>query len=419
MPTSLFKAGVQGVARLFEVPDSARHSLIRDTIAGCLAGFYMGMIFPFVTKVARGELGATAFWLALLSAAPFVGNVLAPAFAARMERRAAMGFLLGSWIPARCLLLLLPLFPSATGFSILVGGVQLIGAFASPAYASVMSEIYPPSHRGRLMGIVRVGVQACSFVAAQFAGRFMDSGVSYRILFPIAGLMGVAAALVFAGVRPFGNSVRESPIPQSEPSAWGAFRDSIAILVENKPYRWFAASVMAYGFGNLMAIPLYGLFQVDVLRITNTQIAALANVASLCSIPASFFWGRYMDRHGPSRTCTWSILWVSGIGVCYLFADSMLLLWGAAVCSGIGFAGIEISYLQSTLMFSDEDGRPARYQALHSLLLGIRGIIAPLVSLALLPLVGFAPLFWATLILMICGAALQSRVQASWSMHRG
>lgn len=404
------------VFRRLDVPDDARSSLLWDTLAGMLAGAYMGMVFPFVTRVARGELGADGFWLAVLSAAPFVGNLLAPFWATRMDSRNTLTFLLASWIPARALFLLLPLFPSAAGFALLVGAVQMIGAFASPAYAAVMRDIYPGSHRGRLMGIVRVGVQALSFIAAQWVGRWMDAGISHKLLFPIAGVLGIGSALAFSKVRRLANSpnplVSGTSVPFSK-----ALTDSIGILRENPPYRWFAASVMTYGFGNLMAMPLYGLFQVDILKLTNSEIALISNVAALSSIPASFLWGKILDRRGPAFTVAISIVWVSGIGVVYCFASSLGWLLASAVCSGVGFAGIEISYLQSTLQFAERDGRPTRYQALHSLLLGIRGIVAPILSLALLPSIGYRPLFVATLLLMWLGAWLQSRVDPSRRHH--
>lgn len=400
----------------WDVPQSARHSLGWDFLAGVLAGLYMGMVFPFVTRVARGDLSASSFWLTVLSAAPFVGNLLAPFWAAKMDRHNPMAFLLGSWIPARSLFLLLPFLPGAAGFATLLGAVQLLGAFASPAYATVMREIYPSTHRGRLMGIVRVGVQAMSFVAAQLAGRLMDKGVSHNALFPIAGVLGIGSALAFAQVRfPRQPSADMDHIPATP--FRNALADSLLILRENPPYRWFAASVMAYGFGNLMAMPLYSLFQVDVLGLSNTQVALLANIAAVSSIPASFLWGRLLDRRGPAFTVAVSIAWVSGIGVVYLFADSFAWLFAASVCSGIGFAGIEIGYLQSTLQFADRDGRAARYQALHSLLLGIRGILAPAISLALLPSTGYPPLFGATLALMWLGVWLQSRVDGSRRRH--
>ncbi|MFY7954398.1 MAG: hypothetical protein ACOVT5_17990, partial [Armatimonadaceae bacterium] len=96
---------ITSIVRLFfqrlDIPEGARASLFWDTLAGMLAGAYMGAVFPFVTRVARGELAADSFWLGVLSAAPFVGNLLAPFWAARMDNRNAVPFLLSTWIPAR------------------------------------------------------------------------------------------------------------------------------------------------------------------------------------------------------------------------------------------------------------------------------------------------------------------------------
>ena len=66
---------------------------------------FMGMIFPFITRVARNELGATQTMLAILSAAPFIGNLIAPIWAQHMEGKAKMPFVLGSIVPSRLLLI--------------------------------------------------------------------------------------------------------------------------------------------------------------------------------------------------------------------------------------------------------------------------------------------------------------------------
>ncbi|MFM7320234.1 MAG: MFS transporter [Armatimonadota bacterium] len=389
--------------------DPAAAALRWDLVAAVLSGLYLGCVFPFLTRIARAELGATAAQLSLLSAAPFVGNLLTPLWAAKMEGRRTMPFLMASWIPARALLLATPWLQTSTGFVATLSTLQWLGAFASPAYASVLRDIYPDPIRGRMMGYVRVAAQTAAFLGAQYSGRLMDQGVGYRILFPFAGLLGICGALAFSQV----DRHRFRPAPRGSASApvkTPSVRDVLEILVRHRGYRWFAASVMIYGFGNLMSVPLYGLYQVDVLHLSNTEIAHLANIASLSAIPASFLWGRHMDRYGPARTCMWSILCVGAVGAAYLFGGNREALMLAAVFSGIGFAGVELAYLQSILRFAGTDENPARYQALHAFLLGVRGVLAPTFGLQLLPWLGYRTLFAITLVLVMLGAWIQGRV---------
>ncbi len=257
-----------------DVPRAARHSFRWDVLAGSCVGAYMGMTFPFLVRIARGDLQAPPAAIALMSAAPFVGNLLSPLWARQMEGKAKIPFCLGSWLPARSLLLLMPFALNPWLFVALVAGVQFIGTISSPAYTSLMRDIYPDRSRGRLMGYVRVGMQGTMFLATLVTGRLLDSGVSYRYLFPVAGLLGITAALSFAHVRPLATSALGVEGARTG-SARAFVLDTLRILRENVGYRWFALSVFTYGFGNLMVVPLYALYQVDVLRISNTQIANL------------------------------------------------------------------------------------------------------------------------------------------------
>ncbi len=405
-----FRARVK-VRVALDVPRPARHSFRWDTLAGACTGAYMGMTFPFFTRIARGELQASETMIGLMAAAPFIGNLLAPLWARQMEGRAKLPFVIGSWVPARSLLFLMPFATFPALFVALVGGLQFVGTISTPAYTTLMRDIYPDRSRGRLLGYVRVAAQAMMFLATLVAGRLLDHTISYLYLFPVAGVLGLFAAYAFSHVRALPEAAPGPPEAGEERLSTLAFvRDTLAILRDNVGYRWFAASVFTYGFGNLMVVPLYALYQVDVLQVSNTQIANLANFASLASIAGMFFWGRYLDRRGAPVSVLLSIMLIAGIPLVYLFAPLFAPpvsgLFVASALAGFGFAGIELSYMQSILTYG-EPGRAAQYQSLHSLLLGVRGVLAPLVGIPLMKALGFSAVFVLALVIMVVGAVLQ------------
>jgi MFS family permease len=391
-----------------DVPRAARHSFRWDVLAGACNGAYMGMVFPFVVRIARGDLAAPESAIAVLTAAPFIGNLLSPIWARQMEGRSKIPFVIGSWLPARSLLLLMPFVLGRPWlFVALVSGLQFIGTISTPAYTSLMRDIYPDRARGRLMGYVRVAVQALTFVSTLITGRLLDHGIPFGIVFPLAGLLGFCGALSFWRVRPLPEEVAAAEAaPPRVLSTREFVLDTLAVLRENVSYRWFALSVFAYGFGNLMVMPLYALYQVDVLHITNTQIANLANFTSLCSIFGFIFWGRFIDRHGAPITVLLGIVLFALVPIVYLLANSVNVLFFAAALSGLGGAGIELSYLQSILLYAERE-RTAQYQSLHSLLLGVRGVAAPLLGIPLMKALGFPPVFVLALLLMLVGGVMQ------------
>ncbi|GAB4458906.1 MAG: hypothetical protein OHK0029_20810 [Armatimonadaceae bacterium] len=393
-----FSRNSLGISRI------VKHSLLWDLRAGAFTGLYVGMTFPFFVKIARDQLEATGLAIALMAASPFIGNLFSPLWARQMDGKDKMPFCAGSWVIARALFLLMPLALMANVFVGLVIAQQMIVTVSSPAYASLMRDIYPNRARGRLMGYVRVGAQLCTFFATLITGRLLDGGVSYRWLFPIASIFGLLAAWSFSKVRPLPEAANQPVMPKT--SAWQFVRETLSILKYNAAYRWFALSVFVYGFANLAVQPLFQLFQVDRLNISSTEIANLANITALFSIVGSFFWGRFMDKFNPAVTVMVAISIVALIPLVYLMAGAVWVLYFAAALAGFGFSGIELSYLSSILLYS-EPGRTAQYQSLHSLLLGVRGVLASLLGVRLMQVFGYEPVFIGALITMVIGAGLQ------------
>jgi MFS family permease len=396
-----------------DVPRAARRSLAWDIAAGCCAGAFTGICFPFVPRIARGDLHAAEWAIGLMAAAPFVGNLLSPIWARQMEGRAKMPFCLGSWIPARFLLLLMPFAATAPVFVGLIFSLQFIGTISAPAYTALMREIYPDRARGRLMGYVRVGANTAAFLGTMIAGRLLDHVTDYRTVFPVAGLFGMGAAAFFSRVRPLPQNARPEVVfskgtapPEERPTAAAFVKDTLGILRRHHAYRWFALSVFTYGFGNLMVGPLYSLYQTDVLKISKTGVANLANLASLAAIFGFWFWGRFMDRRGAPRTVLYGILLVMLVPLVYLVHPSVPVLSIAALLMGLSQSCIELSYMQSTLTYA-ERGREAQYQAVHSLLLGLRGILAPLLGIPLMKAFGYEKVFTLAVVIMLVGALLQ------------
>ena len=376
-----------------------------DALAGLLGGIYMGAIFPFVMRIARADLHASRLEISLLTAAPFIGSLLAPLWARQMVGRSKMPFCVYSWTFARALFFGMFLVTQAWQFVLLIGMAQVIGSISGPAYTSLMKDIYPDEERGRAMGLVRMGAYSALLVVSFIAGHLLDSGVPFKWVFSAAAVIGIAGAWCFSRVP-----VRESVTPvarQERVSAFGFWLQTVGILKRNRGFRWFAASVMTYGFGNLVAFTLYPLYQVDRLHVTNTQVATLTNVASISSVIAFAYWGHFMDRHGALWTALVNILIQCLMPIVYLFSEAWWHLIPAAIAQGVAGAGIELAYLNVILTLSEE-GKEAQYQALHSMLLGVRGTIAPFVAVPMLRTLGFQYSFVVCLSLMLLGAYMQA-----------
>ena len=392
------------------IPEGARDAYRRDSLAGALLGLYTGAIFPFVGFIARDRLHASVELIGLMTAAPFIGHIFALFWANAMEGRSKMPYVVWSCVIARSLFLFTLFATTPVSFAVLVSVIQIIATVASPAYASVLKEVYPDKHRGRIMAYIRVGLAFTTFVSTLLVGQYLKQGtLGYTHIFPIAGLLGVASSLIFG-------TVKTAPVDPDHPdnqrtSTLEFLRNTLSILREDRNYAWFALSVFVYGFGNLLVAPLYPVFQVDRLHISASQVALLSNIATVLWMASYFYWGKYVDVRSPLRAVVVNVLLISLIPLNYFLARNVWMLIPASIINGLTMGGVELSYFNSILHFA-KNGKESQYQALHSFFLGIRGTTAPFIGAWMVTSFRHADVdikyaFLVSMGLMLLGAAFQ------------
>jgi len=389
------------------VPKEAREAYRRESIGALFGGVYTGAIFPFIGFIARDSLHASATLIGLMVAAPFMGNVFALFYANAVEGKPKMPYVVWSQVLARALFLLILFAKTPLVFAVIVTAVQVIASAAGPAYAAILKEIYPDDYRGRIMAYIRVSLAFVTLVSTLLVGRLLKY-VDFNYIFPVAGIFGVVAALVFG-------TIRTAPVdPQDsnhKDSTLKFLLNTLAIFKEDRNYTWFALSVFAYGFGNLVAVPLYPIFQVDRLHISAIQVAMLSNVATAVWMLSYLYWGKYIDTQNPLKAVMVNALLASLVPLNYFLARNVWMLLPSAVIGGVTLGGVELSYFNSILYLA-KAGRESHYQALHSFFLGIRGTIAPLCGAAIILLfksegIDVRYVFLIAMTLMLFGAVLQ------------
>jgi len=261
------------------------------------------------------------------------------------------------------------------------------------------------------MGYVRVCTTLILIAAVFIAGPLLER-VSYRVVFPIAAFIGLGASFVFRTLK------TAEPNPSEKQAAPEFLLNTLKILKDDKPFRWFSLAVFTAGFGNLLVVPLFPIFQVDVLHITTSQVSVLANTSAIMTTMAYFYWGPYVDRRTPLRGAAIGVLLFSAMPLTYALVASFpnllplasrwLLLLPAMAIVGVASAALDLSYFNSLLRFSPPD-RVSHYQAVHMSLLGVRGVTAPLLGAALVQrnLVEMQTLFFTAAGMCLASVALQ------------
>jgi MFS family permease len=379
------------------IPEPSRRAFKWDAVAGLLSGLYFGALFPFLGVIARRDLHASPYLIALLGAGWSVGNLFTPLVAHHIRRRAKLPYVVWPWLVARSIFLLMPLAVFAPTFVALCFLAFAISALAGPAYAAVIRDAYPMDRRGFLMGLVRVLAVAGSIVGALVAGGMLDR-ISFRWVFPAATLLGIAGVALFARIGVATKPDESSP-PRARP--WDAF----GLLITDRPFRIYAAGFFVYGLGNLILGPVIPVFQVDELAITSQWVGYLATAGAALSMIGYVYWGRVLDRKGPFRLLLMVIAVAAIAPLTYFLSHSVPVLLIAAAAQGLAIAGGDLGFVNAALRFGPRDAVPS-YAGMFSFLQAVRGIPGPFIGAALSHAIGPRNVFPITLCLWAISALI-------------
>jgi len=356
------------------VPPEARDAYSRDAMSGMLGSVMAGMTGPFIAVIARETLHATSFQMALISMAPVGGYLFSLLWANMMEGRRKMPFAVASWIVSRAMFALFFFVTSAPVFVIVFLLLNFGASVAGPAYSALMKEVYPDGDRAKIMGFARVLCFVVYLVVTLGAGWILNADKdAYRYVFPVAAVFGIVAALVFNRIP-----AHERTGDSSVPMHWFLWK-SLLIMWHDPGFRWFSGAIFIYGFANFMVSPVYAMYQVDYLGVDTRWAGVYSTVSSLLMIVAYFYWGSFIDRRRPEKVIAYQALFYAGIPLGYALATQPWMLIPTAILSGVLNAGVDLAYFTGVLHFAPTECL-TQYQAIFAVLMGVRGIVAPLLG---------------------------------------
>lgn len=338
--------------------------------------------------------GASDFQVGLLSAAPAIGLLFSPLWAGMAENGRAKNYVVIPNVIGRLLIFIPALFTSPWVFVGIALAFHLLMGIQAPAYATLMTQIYPADIRGRLMGYVRVAMGLLMIPIAYGVGRWIDVSGSFYPL-AAAAVTGVLSIVLFTRLH-------NEPKPASERTGQKrpSLLEQLQVAKENRPLLLFLAATTLSGFGNMLANPLYNIIQVDHLELSNSSIGFVRVAYFTCLLIAYFLMGWVIDRY--------STKWV--MMVCMLCHTTAPILYGVfgtypAVLTASGLQGLADASWDLGCMayvFRLAPGREGLVFGLHLMLFGIRGSIGPLLGTGLN---GTVPMVYILLSASFCALA--------------
>ncbi|HEV8697762.1 MAG TPA: MFS transporter [Candidatus Limnocylindrales bacterium] len=361
-------------------------NLALDLMAAVGVGVTMALVNALLPTIARRG-GLEPLGLAALAAAPFVANFLG-AFAGRFGPRSTRQLSLMRGLGAASLVLL---FVAPVPAVMIVVALLFWGSisFGGPFHLRLWGAMYPSRLRGRVVGLIGMGRAAAGALAA-FTGGLIADLVGGPTAVATAGVLGVACALAYAGLR--ARSADGAPRFSA--------RESIRALRERPVLARMALAQGFYGGGFIAAAPLYALVFVDRLDLTLAEVGVIGILTSTSTMVAFLVWGSVADRMGPLV----AIRIGSAIGLAslvgYAVAPDVAVLWFAALAAGTASASVDVAIAG---VVSDQTPLASRAAAMAgwNALTGARGIVAAFLMSGLLQ----AGLVDVTTGLLLCAAS--------------
>jgi MFS family permease len=359
-------------------------------------------------------LHGSALQVTVLSLLAGLSYIAALFWGSAIRGRRKAPFLMLFGVIGRLGLALVALNSNPNWFIFVFALVWVSDSLVVTAQVSIIRRAYAAEHRNTLFGLTISATTLVRLVASVALGALLDwNEGAYGVYYAIGGLCGFIGIwwltrmeralddMAGAGApidAPPSGVMRSDPVadayrPMGQPglaATLRSMRESIALVTrivrEDAPFRRFERNFFLYGIAFLSLTPVTPLFLVNDLKLTYTQIGiakGLMGQAGMILFPPIL--GRTMGRLGPVRFCVGTFAFLA-LYPLLLFVASVVpggaalpAVYAAFVCFGIAMAGVSLAWNMSSIHFArDED--PSSYQAVHSVLTGVRGGFAPLLG---------------------------------------
>jgi MFS-type transporter involved in bile tolerance (Atg22 family) len=253
-------------------------------------------------------------------------------------------------------------------------------AVSNLAFTAMLADVVPARDRAQVVSVRNVLFAVVTTLSVLVVGKAIDVlsfPFSYQLVFGLAFVTSLAS-LFYLGrvVIPNQRTIVEKL--GAETTGWIQTLRSVS---QHKQYSRFTLALFVCHWTQYFAVPLYAIYRVRVLHLSEGWMGLLSMIESAVTILTWYVWGRVAHRRG-SRY----VLILGVLGLCYYPFGTALArqawpLIVVAVVAGIVGPAFSLGMLNSLLELAPESHR-ATYVGLFNMLINIPACISPLLGTA-------------------------------------
>jgi len=357
-------------------------------------------IFLLNEFIARKTLHASDIGITIMLMVPMI-SFLIPLFWKPQYQKGRIFLWLG--VPARLVLLVILFATGAHLFICLIIISSLVANVLIPVQNNIIKLNY-----GKLKGYyfgraTTISALATVSTALLFGWLLTRDESSYRIVYPVAGLVGMVSFITWSKIRK-----RSKPSTvfagNNHETGWN-WSDVKKVLRRDKYFRYFLINFFIYGVGFMMLHLVVPLYLVDRMNINYSQ-AAIARGLIFYTILVFIapLAGRVYDKIGPYRISGigFSVLGISSILI--LFAEDFFLIYTAFAVFAVAMSCINMVWNLGPVHIAPT-GSERLYMSIHMSLVGLRACFAYPLGILIKTVSSYETVFVIVIILEIVAAA--------------
>lgn len=354
---------------------------VASTIVASMSNNYFALF-------AIGVLGATNYQVGLISSLPQIigmfAMILGTAIMSRLQTKKKFTgrsilytrlFLIGMFF-----VMYLPEEYRAWTFVILVGLMNLPGAFAMLSWQSFIGDLVSDSRRSsffsernRILTIAGMITTLLIGIALQWFNK--ENPTPYQILFLLAFIFGVIEVFYL------NRHIEPERELQAEKKKFNFGWDAYS----HKPFIYFLICGLFFNFAWQLAWPLFNIYNIKVAHMTGFWISIITVANQIGQIISFKWWGRMADKHSNAKMLAFTAVGMATAPFLTILSTNMYYLTIVNFTSGLFVSGTVLLLFNQLLEVTKDENRGS-FIAQYNILLAIIGFIAPQIGVYLLHL---------------------------------
>jgi MFS family permease len=328
----------------------------------------LGLSIPAGSWLEKRPIGSAVFWTSVIYRLGFLSWVFLPLLPTEENQIATLTFII--------LLQAIPLTALAVGFS------------------ALFAAAVPPDWRASIAGLRNVVLSIAFMATSLISGWLLDRlpfPLNYQIIFGIGFLGAAMSSLHLYFVRPLSQHTPPQP-PTTPPtqSPLKNFRAALRLDVWRGGFRSTLLVMLFFHFGQHLAIPLFPVYFVRTLHLTDEHIGIGTALFYLTTLIGSTQLARLTHKMGNHRTVTGvGVLGMSLYPLMLAFSSEVWHFYVISILGGVVWALVGGAYANYIIEKVPENDRPA-HLAWYNVVLNASVLTGSLLGPALADWIGLS-----------------------------